>query len=150
MLKLVISLLDVHYEPLYWSSQQTTQEVFQPTQQQALSSSCCFKERSPAPAHHELLTHDQLQSFGLTNTYIKSGTPPVGPAPLHQHKHPPSEHCLSTDSCPQVYIPPRPPSPPAFPSNIDTMPCMGLGLVPHLAVPPSPRVLGSISTLHTE
>lgn len=150
MLKLVISLLDFHYEPLYWSSQQTTQEVFQPTQQQALSSSCRFKERSPAPAHPELLTHDQLRCLGLINTYIKPGTSPVGPAPLHRHKHPPSEHCLSTDSCPQVYIPQTPPSPPGLPSNTDTLPCMELGLGPHLAVPPSPCVLGSISTVHTQ
>ncbi|XP_074481743.1 myelin regulatory factor-like protein [Sebastes fasciatus] len=141
---------DLHYEPSYWSNQ----EVFQPTQRPAPSSSCRFKDRGPTPAHHELLTHDQLRSLGLTNTYIKSGTSPAPPAPLIQHTHrsPEHTHYLRPESCSQVYTPPTPPtppSPPQPPSNSYATPCTGSGLVPNLSTPSSTYLLGSTSTLHT-
>ncbi|KAE8281092.1 Myelin regulatory factor-like protein [Larimichthys crocea] len=136
---------DFHYEPPYWSNQQTTQGVFQPTHRSAPSSSCCFKDRGSTHAHHEPLTHDQLRSLGLTN--IKSGT---SPSPLHQHTHhsPEHTHYLSPDSCSQVYTPPTPPSPPQPPSNGYRTPCTVSGLVPNLATPTSTCLLGSSSTLH--
>ncbi|XP_070785345.1 myelin regulatory factor-like protein [Enoplosus armatus] len=143
---------DFHYEPPYWSHQQTTQEVFQPTQRSDPSSSCCFKDRGSVPAHHEILTHDQLRSLGLTNTYNKSpGTSPAPPTPLHQHTHhsPEHTHYLSPESCSQVYTPPTPPSPPLPPSNSYTTPCTGPGLVPNLVTPPSTCLLGSTAALHT-
>ncbi|XP_049893806.1 myelin regulatory factor-like protein [Epinephelus moara] len=158
---------DFHYEAPYWSNQQNTQEVFQPTQRSAPSSSCRFKNRGPVPAHNELLTHEQLHSLGLTNTYIKSGTspaPPPPPAPLHQQTHqvsappaplqqhthhlPEHTHYLSPESCLQAYTPPTPPSPPVPPSNSYATPCTVPGVVPHVSTPPSTCQLGSASTLH--
>ncbi|XP_039996821.1 myelin regulatory factor-like protein [Xiphias gladius] len=145
---------DIHYEPPYWSNQQTTHEVFQPTTQSPASSSCRFKHRGAAPAHPDLLTHDQLHSLGLTNTYIKSGTPhipPGAPAPLHQHTHHSPEHIhyVGPESCSQVYTPPTPPSPPLPPSNSYVAPCAGLGMVPHLTTTHSTCLLGSAPTIHT-
>ncbi|XP_071357816.1 myelin regulatory factor-like protein isoform X2 [Trachinotus anak] len=145
---------DFHHEPPYWSNQQTTQEVFQPTAQSAASSSCRFKDRSSAPAHPELLTHDQLHSLGLTNTYIKSRTPPIppgAPAPLHQHTHhsPEHNHYLNPESCSEVYTPPTPPSPPLPPSNSYIAPCAGPDMGPHLTTPPAACLLSSAPTLHT-
>ncbi|XP_041819954.1 myelin regulatory factor-like protein [Chelmon rostratus] len=133
---------DLHCEPPYWSNQLSTQEVFQPTQRPAPSSSCRFKDRGSAPAHHELLTHNQLHSLGLTNTYIKSGT---SPAPRHPHTHhsPEHTHHLSPDSCSQVYTPPTPLSPPLPPSNSYATPCTGPGMVS------STCLQGSAPTLHT-
>lgn len=146
-------LADFHYEAPYWSNQQTPHEVFQPTHRPAPSSSCRFKNQGPAPTHNELLTHDQLRSLGLTNTYIKSGTSPAPPppAPLHQHRHhsPEHTHYLSPETCSQVYTPPTPPSPPQPPSNSYATHCTGPGLVPHLSTPPSAGLLGSTSILHT-
>ncbi|XP_067437966.1 myelin regulatory factor-like protein [Thunnus thynnus] len=151
---------DFHYEPPYWSNQQIARQVFQPTPRPSASSSCRFKDRGSAAIHPDLLTHDQLRSLGLTNTYIKPGTspappvppaPPAPPDPLHQHSHHSPEHIhyLNPESCSQVYTPPTPPSPPLPPSNSYTMPCAGSGLVPGLAPPSSSCRLGSASTLHT-
>ncbi|KAM6896343.1 myelin regulatory factor-like protein isoform 1-T2 [Lycodopsis pacificus] len=135
---------DFHHEASYWSNQQT----IQPTQRPTPSTSCRFKDRGPAPAPHELLTHDQLHTLGLTNTYIKSGT---SPAPLHQHTHrsPEHTHYVSPESCPQGYTPPTPPSPPMPPSNRYAPPCAGPGPGPNVTTPPSTYLLGSTSALHT-
>lgn len=145
---------DFHCETPYWSNEQTTQEVFRQTQQLSSSSSFRFKDRGSAPTNHEPLTHDQLRSLGLTNTYIKTGTPPAPhapPAALHQHAHhsPEHTHYLSQNSCSQVYTPPTPISPPVPPSNTYTTPCTGLGPVPNLATPPSTCLQGSHSKIHT-
>ncbi|XP_023275464.1 myelin regulatory factor-like protein [Seriola lalandi dorsalis] len=145
---------DFHHEPPYWSNQQTTQGVFQPATQSAASSSCSFKDRGSTHVHSDLLTHDQLRSLGLTNTYIRTGTPPIppaAPAPLHQHTHHSPEHIhyLSPQSCSQVYTPPTPPSPPPLPpSNSYVAPCAGPDMGPHLTAPPSACLLGSAPTLH--
>ncbi|XP_045895442.1 myelin regulatory factor-like protein [Micropterus dolomieu] len=145
---------DLHYEPPYWSNQLTNQEVFQPAQRPAPSSSCLFKDRGCATAHAEMLTHDQLRHLGLTNTYLKPGAspaPPALPAPLCQHTHHSPEHIhyLTPESCLQVYTPPPLPSPPLPTSNSYATPCTGPGLVPNLVTPPSICLLGSTSTLHT-
>ncbi|XP_029283887.1 myelin regulatory factor-like protein [Cottoperca gobio] len=139
---------DFHYKPPYWSNQQNTQKVFEPTHQPAPSSSCPFKDRDPA--QHELLTHEQLRSLGLTNICVKSGTSPAPPAPMHQHTHhlPEHPHYLSAESCAQVYTPPTPPSPPLPPSNSYATACTGPGLVPTLSMPPSTCLQGS-TMLHT-
>ncbi|XP_062299871.1 myelin regulatory factor-like protein [Scomber scombrus] len=143
---------DFHYEPPYWSNQQTSQQVFQSTPRSAASSSCRFKDQGSTAVHPELLTHEQLHNMGLTNTNIKPGTSPAPPAPpappLHQHNHHSPEHYLTQESCLQVYTPPTPPSPPLPPSNSYTMPCAGSGLVPGLAPPSSTCLLGSASTPH--
>ncbi|XP_031158359.2 myelin regulatory factor-like protein isoform X2 [Sander lucioperca] len=146
-----VQIPDYQYEPPYWSNQQTTPEVFQPTQPPVPSSSCRFKDRGPALAHHELVTHEQLCSLGLTNVYIKSGTTLAPPAPLHRHTHhsPEHTHYLNPESCSQVYTPPTPPSPPLHPSNSLVTPCTGPGLVSNLSTPPSTCLLGSTSTLNT-
>ncbi|KAM7378567.1 hypothetical protein PAMA_013458 [Pampus argenteus] len=137
---------DFHYEPPYWSNQQTTQHVLQSTPQPAASPSCRFKDGGSAGVHHELLTHSHLRSMGLTNTYIKPGT---SPAQLHRHHSREHIHYLNPESCLQVYTPPTPPSPPLPPSNSYPMSCAGSGLVPGLAPPSSTHLLGSPSTLHT-
>ncbi|XP_034382203.1 myelin regulatory factor-like protein [Cyclopterus lumpus] len=137
---------DFHYEASYWSNQQN----IQPTQRPTSSTSCRFKAQGPA--HHEHLTHDQLRTLGLTNTYIKSGT---SPAPLQPHTHrlPENTHYLSPEGCPQVYTPAPPsappPQPPMPPSNSYAAPCAGPSLVPNLSTPPSTYLLGSTSSLHT-
>ncbi|XP_030296424.1 myelin regulatory factor-like protein [Sparus aurata] len=143
---------DFHYEPPYWPNQQTNQEVFQPTQRPALSSSCRYKDRGSA--HQEPLTHDQLRGLGLTNTYIKSGASPAPPAPpalLHQHTHhsPEHTHYLNPDGCSQVYTPPTPQSSPHPPSNSYTSPCTGPGLIHGSTTPSSTCLMGSTSTQHT-
>ncbi|XP_051249027.1 myelin regulatory factor-like protein [Dicentrarchus labrax] len=142
-------LPDFHYEPSYWPNQQTNQEAFYPTQRTLTSSSCRFKDRGPAPAQDELLTHDQLRSLGLTNTYVKSGASPAPPAHLHQHT-PEHTHYLSPDNCPQVYTPPTPPSPPQQPpptlTNSYATPCTAPGLVPDIA---TGGLMGPTSTLHS-
>nr|XP_046235367.1 myelin regulatory factor-like protein [Scatophagus argus] len=145
---------DFHCEQPYWSNQQTTQDVFQSTRQPVHSSSCGFKDRGSAPAHRQLLTHEQLRGLGLTNTYNKPGTspgPPARPAPLHQHTYhsPEHTHYLSPDSSSQIYTPPTPPSPPLPHTNSYATPCTGPGLVQSLATPPSTCLPGSTPTLHT-
>lgn len=141
-----LGLVDSHHESPYWSSQQARQEVFQQT---CPSSSCHFKDRDSAPVYPELLTHSQLCGFGLTNTHIRSGTPPAGPVP-HQHTHPSPEHYLSPDNLyiPQSDTPPSPPSPPGPTSNSYAPTCTSSG--PHLATPLSTCALGSTSRLHTQ
>uniref|UniRef100_UPI0037E70BE0 myelin regulatory factor-like protein n=1 Tax=Semicossyphus pulcher TaxID=241346 RepID=UPI0037E70BE0 len=137
---------DMHHEQPYWYNQQMPREVFQPTQHRAPSSSCGFRDQGSAPAQQELLTHNQLRSLGLTNTYVKPGT---SPAPLHQHTgHSPElTHYPRAESCSQVYTPPTPPSPPVPPLNCYATPCTGL--VSNLVTPPSAcsGLLGSTSTL---
>ncbi|XP_040886145.1 myelin regulatory factor-like protein [Toxotes jaculatrix] len=145
---------DLHYEPPYWSNHQTAQGVFPPSTQSAASSSCRFRDRGSALAHPDLLTHDQLRSLGLTNTYIKSGTrpvPPAEPASLHQQTHHSPEHIhyLSPETCSQANTPPTPPSPHLPPSNSYAAPCAGPGMVPHSTIPPSTCLVGPASTLHT-
>ncbi|XP_059182009.1 myelin regulatory factor-like protein [Centropristis striata] len=140
-------LPDFHCEPPYWSNQQVTQQVFQPTHRPAPSSSCRFKDRGLA--QHELLTHEQLRSLGLTNTYIKSGSSPAPPAALHQHTHhsPEHTHYLSPESSfTQVYTPPTPCSPPQPPSSSYAAPCTGQGMLPNPAMPHSSFPMGSTST----
>ncbi|XP_035533464.1 LOW QUALITY PROTEIN: myelin regulatory factor-like protein [Morone saxatilis] len=149
-------LPDFHYEPSYWPNQQTNQEAFHPTQWPPASSSCLLlRIKAPPPPQHKLLTHDQLRSLGLTNTYVKSGVLPAPPAPLaplHQQT-PEHTHYLSPDNCPQVYTPPTPSSPPPPPpptlSNSYATPCAAPGLVPHIATPPSTCLMGPTSTLHS-
>ncbi|XP_041636371.1 myelin regulatory factor-like protein [Cheilinus undulatus] len=140
---------DFSQEQPYWYNQQTPQEVFQPAQHCAPSSSCRFKDQDSTPAQHELLTHNQLRSLGLTNTYIKPGT---SPAPLHHHVHhsPEHTHYPSPESCSQVYTPPTPPSPPVPHLNRYATPCTGPRQVPHLVTHPSACSvpLGSTSTQH--
>ncbi|KAG7218918.1 hypothetical protein INR49_019418 [Caranx melampygus] len=148
---------DFPQEQPYWSNQPTPQEVFQPPTQSAASSSCRFKDRDSAHnhAHSDVLTHDQLRSLGLTNTYIKSGTPPIPPTapapPLHQHtRHSPEHiHYLGPESCSQVYTPPTPPSPPIPASNSYASLCAGPDVGPHITTPPAACLLGSTPTLHT-
>ncbi|XP_018558329.1 myelin regulatory factor-like protein [Lates calcarifer] len=145
---------DFHYEQPYWSNQPPNQEAFQPTTQSTASSSCRFKDRGSAPGHSDLLTHDQLRSLGLTNTHIKSGTPPIppaAPAPFHQHTHhsPEHRHYLSPERCSQVYTPPTPPSPPLPPLNSYIPPHAGPSMIPHLTTPPSTCLEGSTPTQHT-
>lgn len=113
-------LVDFHYKQPYWSNQQVSQSAEVP----APSSSCRFKDRGSAPAHHDLLTHDQLRGLGLTNTCTKSRTAP------------------DRDRCSTAYTPPTPPSPPPPSSHSYT----GSGLVPREATPTSTCLLGSRST----
>lgn len=135
----------------YWSNRLTTQEAFQ------RSSSCRFKGRGPLPSNPNELTHNQLRTLGLTNSYIKSGTPPAPPAPpglpaplQQQQQHTPEQpHYQSPESYSQAYTPPTPPSPPLPPSNSYTTPCTGPGLVPNLVTPAAAQVLGSTSTLQS-
>ncbi|XP_034433616.1 myelin regulatory factor-like protein [Hippoglossus hippoglossus] len=145
---------DFHPEAPHWSNQHPTQQAFHPSTQSAASSSCCFKDRGPAPGHHDLLTYDQFHSLGLTNTYIKSGTPPAppaAPAHLHQLTHHSPEHIryLSPESCPQVYTPPTPPSPSLPSPNSYAAPRPGPGGVPHSITPASTCVSASGPKLHT-
>nr|XP_019966141.1 PREDICTED: myelin regulatory factor-like protein [Paralichthys olivaceus] len=141
---------DFHHEPPRWSNQHPTRQAFLPPTQSAASSSCCFKDRGPAPGHHDLLTYNQLHSLGLTNTYIKSGTPPIppaAPAHLHQHTHHSPEHTcyLSPESCPQVCTPPTPPSPSLPSSNSYATP--RTGPVPQSITPASTSL--SAPTVYT-
>ncbi|XP_051813913.1 myelin regulatory factor-like protein [Acanthochromis polyacanthus] len=124
---------DLHYKPSYWSNQQTAQEAFVPTTQSGAS--CRFKDRGSAPS--ELLTHQQLHNLGVTNMYVKSGTPP---APRHLQTHHSPECYLNPQSCSQVYAPPTPPSPP---SNSYHAP------ITAVATPPSVGLSRSASTLRT-
>lgn len=74
------------------------------------SSSCRFnKDRGPAPSHPELPTHEQLRSMGLTNTYIKAGTPAAPAGLTHTHQSPLHTQYLSPESFVHVYTPPTPP-----------------------------------------
>ncbi|KAM9705759.1 myelin regulatory factor-like protein isoform 2-T3 [Menidia menidia] len=61
------------------------------------------KDRGPLPPHSHPLTHGQLWSLGLTNTYIKPRTR----APLLS-----PEHYPTPEGCSRGYTPPTPPSPP--------------------------------------
>lgn len=109
--------------------------MFQPAPGPHPSSSCRFKGPGLASDHCELLTHDQLRSFGLTNTSIRCGTSPAGPSPLHQqHTH---EHDQSANNLQRSQAPPTPPSPPTLLSNTYDAPCPSSGLAPHLTTPPS-------------
>ncbi|KAG7458344.1 myelin regulatory factor [Solea senegalensis] len=140
---------DLHRESPYWTNRQTTQEVFRPPTQ----SSCHFKPCDSALAHPDLLTYNQLRSLGLTNTYVKSGTPSIPPAAherLHQSaQHSPEHlHYLSPEGCSQVYTPPTPPSPPPPPSNNYVAHCAGPSMVPPLNTPTSTCLLGSTPSLH--
>ncbi|XP_068163357.1 myelin regulatory factor-like protein [Antennarius striatus] len=128
---------DFNYKQPYW----TNQEVFQPTERPAPSSSCRFKDRGSASVHQDVLTHDQLRGLGLTNTYVKCGASPDRPASLRRHPH----H-LSPDA--QVCAPPTPPSPAPPPSHGYPASCTGSGLAPSVATPTSTCLLGSASTLH--
>ncbi|XP_028255701.1 myelin regulatory factor-like protein isoform X2 [Parambassis ranga] len=129
---------DFHYEQSYWSNQQPTQEVFQPASRSAASLSCHFKDQGSTHILPDPLTHDQLRSMGLTNTYIKSGTPPAPRALTHY---------LRPNSCSQVYTPPTPPSPPAPHSSSYTASHTGVGMVPNRPTPPSACLQDS--TLHS-
>lgn len=152
---------NLRYMSSYWSNQPTTQEAFQPTNTSAASSSCRFKGRRPAPPNPSELTHDQLCTLGLTNTYIKSGTPPAHPAPPgppgppallqqhHTHNSPGQSSYLSPENYSHSYTPPTPPSPPLPPSNSYTTACTGPGLLPNLTTPSPTHMLGSASTLQT-
>ncbi|XP_030576395.1 myelin regulatory factor-like protein [Archocentrus centrarchus] len=150
---------DLHYMSSYWSNQPTTQVAFQHTNAAAASSSCRFKGRGPSPSNPDELTYNHLRTLGLTNTYIKSGTPPAPPAPpgppapleQQQHTHPSPEQprYLSPESYSQAYTPPTPPSPHLQPSNSYTASSTGPGLAPNLATPTSTHVLGSASTLQS-
>ncbi|XP_041834076.1 myelin regulatory factor-like protein [Melanotaenia boesemani] len=146
---------DLHYEQSYWS-----------TQQEGPSSSCRFKDRGStpsdshlltgssscrlndggsAPSHTNLLTHDQLRGLGLSNTYIKAGTPP---APQNQHTHSSSEHYFP-GRCLQGYTPPTPPSRPLPPSHSYVPPITEQGMVLIVPPPSSDCPLGPVSTPHT-
>uniref|UniRef100_A0A3P9IVF6 Myelin regulatory factor like n=1 Tax=Oryzias latipes TaxID=8090 RepID=A0A3P9IVF6_ORYLA len=70
------------------------------------SSSLRFSDESPAPSYSNPMTYAQLHSLRLTDTYIKSGTPPTS---HHQHGHPSPEHCLTPGSCSQGVTPNIPP-----------------------------------------
>ncbi|CAF90005.1 unnamed protein product [Tetraodon nigroviridis] len=106
-----------------------SQEVCQPAPRPRPSSSCRFK----APG----LESAPRQPLGLTNTSVRCGTPPAGPAPLHQqHTH---ERYQGANSSHSSQAPPTPPSPP----NAYHVPCTSSGLVPHLTTPHSTCALGS-------
>nr|XP_020469098.1 myelin regulatory factor-like protein [Monopterus albus] len=141
-----VQIPDFHCKHPYWSNQQSTQEVFQPA-----SSSCRFKNQGSVPTHPDLLTHDQLTSLGLTNTYIKSAAPPAtlaAPVPLYQHTHrsPEHTHYLRPERCSQVHTPPTPLSPH---SDSCIAPCPGPDIAPNVTTPLSTCLLGSASTVHT-
>eukprot|EP00066_Takifugu_rubripes_P026730 XP_011615996.1 PREDICTED: myelin regulatory factor-like protein [Takifugu rubripes] len=108
---------DFPCESSYWSSQRTPQEVFQPRPGAEPPSSCRFKGPDSSSVPPELLTYDQLRSFGLTNTYISSQAPPT------------------------------PASPPTLLSNTYDTPSTSSGLVPHVTTPPSTCALDSSSVL---
>lgn len=82
-----VQIPDCQYEPSLWC----TQQIFAPA-----SSSCQFKG-SPVP-QTEPLTHEQLRNMGLTNIYIKPGTPPAVPAGHSQFLN--QEGCLQGSSQP--------------------------------------------------
>ncbi|XP_056878522.1 myelin regulatory factor-like protein isoform X1 [Takifugu flavidus] len=136
---------DFPCESSYWSSQRTPQEVFQPRPGAEPPSSCRFKGPDSSSVPPELLTYDQLRSFGLTNTYIRSGTSPAGPSPLQQ-RHP-HEHYQRANNLRSSQAPPTPASPPTLLSNTYDTPSTSSGLVPHVTTPPSTCALDSSSVL---
>ncbi|XP_023808278.1 myelin regulatory factor-like protein isoform X1 [Oryzias latipes] len=93
------------------------------------SSSLRFSDESPAPSSSNPMTYAQLHSLRLTDTYIKSGTPPTS---HHQHAHHSPEHCLTPGSCSQGYTPPTPPSPPQPPLNSYVPPFTCQGVTPNI------------------
>ncbi|XP_037317821.2 myelin regulatory factor-like protein isoform X1 [Pungitius pungitius] len=122
---------DFHYEASNWSNQQN----IQPAQRPAPSTSCCFKDRGPAP--HNLLTPDQLRPLGLTDTFVELGTSAPHQPPRRSPEH---LHYLGPEGRPQVYTPPTAPAPPSI-SYVKPYE------VPGVATPPSTYLLDS--SLHT-
>ncbi|XP_013855858.1 myelin regulatory factor-like protein, partial [Austrofundulus limnaeus] len=112
--------------------------------------SCRFKDGGSAPSL-DPLPHQRLHNLGLTNTFIKSGSPPaplVPPVRLHQDAHLSAEHYLNPESCLKGYTPPTPPSPSLPPSSTYASSITGPVLVPNV-LPASDRLLGSTCTVHT-
>ncbi|KAF6738407.1 Myelin regulatory factor-like protein [Oryzias melastigma] len=103
-------------------------------------SSLRFSEESPAPSHSNPMTYAQLHSLRLTDTHIKSGTPPTW---HHQHTHRSPEHCFTPGSCSQGYTPPTPPSPPQPPLNSYAPPLTCQGTPPNIPPLLSDGELGS-------
>uniref|UniRef100_H3CB15 Myelin regulatory factor like n=1 Tax=Tetraodon nigroviridis TaxID=99883 RepID=H3CB15_TETNG len=100
-------------------------------------SSLCMLPESPPDSEAPGLESAPRQPLGLTNTSVRCGTPPAGPAPLHQqHTH---ERYQGANSSHSSQAPPTPPSPP----NAYHVPCTSSGLVPHLTTPHSTCALGS-------
>lgn len=96
---------ELYYKLPYWTNHQARQQVFEPTHSSSL---CRYKGSSIQPA--ELLTHEQLQSLGLTKTSIKPGTTPAPPSIRH-HSPEHSHYATNPKSHSQGYAPPTPPSP---------------------------------------
>ncbi|XP_034019074.1 myelin regulatory factor-like protein [Thalassophryne amazonica] len=130
---------DMSYEPSYWSSH---------TQQQPTDTySCRFKHQGSAHGH-PVLTHNQLRTLGVTNTYVTTGP---APTPMDQHTPCPPEDMpyLNLGSCSRVCAPPTLPSPPRPSSHCYTPPCTDPGLDTGLLPHPTACLLGSASTAHT-
>ncbi|XP_047430695.1 myelin regulatory factor-like protein [Mugil cephalus] len=144
---------DFHYESSYWSNQQNNQQLYQPATQLGASSSCHFKDRVSTPTHPNLLSHNQHHHhLSLTNTYIKSGTPPAPPIPpLHlpqnSHYSPENQQHLSPQSCSQVYTPPTPPSPPLPHSK--SYSTSSVGMIPDISTATSTCLQESMTSLHS-
>uniref|UniRef100_A0A1A7WSW5 Myelin regulatory factor-like n=1 Tax=Iconisemion striatum TaxID=60296 RepID=A0A1A7WSW5_9TELE len=149
---------DLRYEQTCWTTQTEALQPETPSAschfkdrssihlgQLTQSSSCSFKYEGSAPSLSDLMTQEQIHTLGLTNTYIKSGSPPVLHRPPHLDNHGSPEPFLNPENCLQGYTPPTPP-PSIPPSNTYVSP---------LTCPPpaSNHLIGSAhtstSTLHT-
>ncbi|MEQ2266592.1 hypothetical protein XENORESO_011776 [Xenotaenia resolanae] len=103
--------------------------------------SCRLKEGGS-----DFMTHNQLCGLGLTDTYIKSGTPPE---PHVLATNYPPDHYLNSGSALQGYTPPTPPSPSLPPSSTYISPMTDPGMVQHLPVSSSYHAISSVPTVHT-
>ncbi|KAM4712356.1 myelin regulatory factor-like protein [Anableps anableps] len=112
--------------------------------------SCRLKDGGSAPTHSDFMTHNQLCGLGLTDTYVKSRTPPDPHVPpVHQDTNRPPEHYLNSGRILQGYTPPTPPSPPLPPTRTYIPTMTDQGVVQNLPASSSHCVPGSVSTSHT-
>ncbi|KAM4523913.1 myelin regulatory factor-like protein [Fundulus diaphanus] len=108
--------------------------------------SCSLKDGGSVPCHSDSMTHNQLRGLGLTDTCLKSRTPPDPHVlPVHQDTSHPPELYLNPGSILQGYTPPTPPSP----SSTYISPMTDPGLVHNLPASSSHCVPSSVSTSHT-
>ncbi|XP_008399058.1 myelin regulatory factor-like protein isoform X1 [Poecilia reticulata] len=113
------------------------------------ATSCRLKDGGGGTAHSDFLTHNQLCGLGLTDSSVKSRTPPDPHVlPVHQDTNHPPEHYLNSGSILQGYTPPTPPSPPLPPTSTYMSTMTDPGLVQNLPVSSSHCLLGSVSTSH--
>ncbi|XP_054878069.1 myelin regulatory factor-like protein isoform X2 [Poeciliopsis prolifica] len=148
---------DLGYERSCWSIRP---EVFQPP------TYCHFKNRGSTPLesdrliqptscrlkdgggtpHSDFLTHNQFCGLGLTDSSVKSRTPPDPHVPpLHQDTNLPPKHYVNSGSILQGYTPPTPPSPPLPPTSTYISTMTDQVLVQNLPASSSHCVLGSVS-----